>query len=173
MEIAIPASRQVFETAILAARRANPAVELDGLASVIGANLLGRIEEVWDSIEAALRHAFQFGREEAVQLMNAAAEKTEALLKEAGQKAREIQDAILQRLHTFTQALFEGMLSRVPTTIKIGIAEYPLKTVKLNQKLVATGSLKTNLAEVLSLAANGEIEVIAEYLLPSAQVADT
>lgn len=173
MEITIPASRQVFETAILAARRTTSRVEFDGLASIIGANLIGRVEEVWDSIEAALRHAFQFGREEAVQLMNAAVQKTETLLIEAGQKAREVQEAILQRLHTFTQALFEGMLSRVPTSIRIGKAEYGLRTLNLNQKLVSTGSLKTNLTEVLNLAASGEIEVAAEYLLVGAQAAST
>jgi hypothetical protein len=169
MEITIPASRQVFETAILAARRATPPVEFDGLASIIGANLIGRVEEVWDSIEAALRHAFQYGREEAVHLMNVAVQKTETLLIEAGQKAREIQETILQRLHSFTQALFEGMLSRVPTSIRIGTDDYVLKTLNLSQKLVATGSLKTNLTEVLNLAASGEIEVGAEYSVGGAQ----
>jgi hypothetical protein len=146
-------------------------MELDGLASVIGANLLGRVEEVWDSIESALRQAFLFGRDEASQLMNAATEKVEQLLKEAGQKAREIQDAILERLHAFTEALFQGMLSRITTTMKIGASEFTLRSVKLNQKLVATGSVKTNLAEVLSLAANGEIEVNAEYMQSSSQAA--
>jgi hypothetical protein len=112
-----------------------------------------------------------FGRDEASQLMNAATEKVEQLLKEAGQKAREIQDAILERLHAFTEALFQGMLSRITTTMKIGASEFTLRSVKLNQKLVATGSVKTNLAEVLSLAANGEIEVNAEYMQSSSQAA--
>lgn len=78
---------------------------------------------------------------------------------EAGDTGREVQDAILQRLGTFTNAFIQGTLARVPTRVRFGDLEYALNTVKLNQKLMATGSLKTNLAEVFSLVANGEIEV--------------
>jgi hypothetical protein len=172
MQITIVASRHVFEAASSLAR--SSAVEdLDGMASIVNSAWIGRIEEVWDSIEKALKHAFEFGRDKASDLMTAAVLQTENLLAGAGEMAKEVQDAILQRLNTFTNAFIQGMLARVPTSVGIGGVEFALGTVKLNQKLVATGSLKTNLAEVFSLAANGEIEVGAEYSMSTAAVTGT
>jgi hypothetical protein len=168
MEISIVANRQVFEAAVAAARPSNT-MELDGLASIVNSALLGRIEEVWDSIEVALRHGFQFGKEKASDLMTKAVHQTEQLLTEAGDLASRVQDEILQRLHAFTKTFVDGMLARIPITVKIGGIEYALRTVKLDQKLVASGALKTNLVEVFSLTANGEIEIGAEYVMPSAK----
>jgi hypothetical protein len=163
MEIAIPPSQQLFESAISAARHATPTMAPDGLASFVGADLLGRVEEVWDSIETALRHAFQFGREKAGALLDAAANKAESLLTEAGQKAREVRETILQRLRMFTQALFEGLIAQMPNVVKIGSSEYVLKTVKLNQKLVATGSLKINLTEAFDCSRNHLFLVLYDH----------
>jgi hypothetical protein len=163
MDIAILASTQTFENAIEAARQVGQGKDPTGLASPLDATTLGQIGEAWDSIENALRKGFQLGKEKAREFLNAAIGKAEQIVQGAGNKGKEIQEALIQRLQQFLQTWIKGLLAQFPIAVEVGGKTYTAKTLTFNQKLVLSGSLQLSLTNVFELSSSGEIEVSAEY----------
>jgi hypothetical protein len=163
METVVLASHDRFEQAVAAASRIGRGEAVEGLAASVDAAVLGRVEEAWDGIVAALREGFRYGREKAAALLDAAVERTEQIIQEAGARGREVHEILLQRLREYAQETMHSTLAQVPATIQLGGGSYSLTTVNLTHKLVVTGSVKTNLMEAFSLAASREIEISAEY----------
>jgi hypothetical protein len=162
MDIVIVAGAEVFESALDAARR-EPEADPDALSSILDNALVGQIEEVWDHIEGALRQGFRFGREQALEAMAEAIEQAERLVQNAGDKAKAVQNKLLERIQTYIQAQVQGALARIPVTMPVGGQQYALLRVKCTQKLLVTGSVKASLTEAFSLASSGELEISAEY----------
>lgn len=166
MQATITADRTIFDRAIRAARECDPVIQLTGMPALINADLLGKIEEVWGRIEDALNQAFQYGKEKALMLADDVVGQAQQLLVYAGNQAKEAHQALLKRLSEFTRSILEDLFASIPPTLRIGTFQCALVTVKVSQKLVVTGSLKTNIVDALELAGSGEIQVETEYSLP-------
>jgi hypothetical protein len=163
MNLATVASRPDFEKALQAARAVGPVVGGTNLNAVADAGLLGRLDEVWDTIEAALKKGYKFGADRAREMFDAAVEKAERLIEEAGSKANDLHQLLLEKLRVFVNALINSALQRMPDTLALAGKTFRISKVSCSQKIVLTGSITTNMMEVFSLAASGELEVAAEY----------
>lgn len=163
MNMTTVASRADFEQALLAARAVGPVAVGTSLNAAADAGLLGRLDEVWDSIEAALKRGYKFGAARAQELFDSAVEKAEQLIAEAGSKANELHQLLLEKLRVFVNNLINSALQRMPDTVALGGRTFKISKVSCSQKIVLTGAITTNIAEVFSLAASGELEVAAEY----------
>jgi hypothetical protein len=163
MLVTITASSDVFEKALASARNCDLIQELDGMPSILDASVLGKIESVWGKIEDALKQAYKYGKDKALALQQALFEETEKLIEYAQTQAAEVHKALLKRLSEYTRTFMEGLFASVPSTLLIGNIQVALAGIKLSQKLVATGSLKTNIMEALELAASGEVKIETEY----------
>jgi len=163
MNLTIIADRRDFEHAVKAVSALDTSTLSTSLNAVKDASLLGQIDSVWDDILTALRKGYEFGSEKARDLLNQAITHAEQLLLEAGSRARDVQDALLQKLQVWVQDFISSALKRVPTAIALGDLTYNITKVTCTQKLVMTGSIKMNLTEVFALTSNGELQVAVDY----------
>jgi hypothetical protein len=170
MEIQVPIGRGAFEGALQAARHVAKVSAPEGLAAPLDGALKGRVAEVWDSIELALRTAYERGRDHAQSLINAAIARVEKLMDEAGARARDIQAFLLERLHAYVTAFTRGALANVTTILDVGDQRLSLSRIQLSQKLVLGGSLKASLADIFALTSSGEITIQVDYGMPVAPV---
>src|ERR1044071_1277203 len=104
MQLHIPTESQAFERALEAARRVNRIQIPHGLAAPLEGSLKGRVAEVWDSIETALRVAYTRGREAATALMDKAITELDKVVSEAGTRAQEVHSLLLERLNTYVKS---------------------------------------------------------------------
>ncbi len=157
--------RQDFEDAVDAARAVgNGSGQVPGLATSLDSALAGKVRAVWDQIEAALRTAFEYGREKAAPLLTAAASEAEALVASAGRRAAEVQQSILAKLNEYVTRLTDNALSRVRTELVFSGATWRLDGVELAQTISLTGSLSTNITSLVTLTSGGELTVNARYV---------
>jgi hypothetical protein len=163
--VLVIASPDSFEKALNTARQAESGDDVSGLASRLDAGLLGRLEEAWGGIEAALRRAREGGIEKAQPIVEAAVGNIERLLAETGSEAAEIRKALLRKMQAFSHEITQDALANVPLSIDVHGTIYTLAAVRCSQRLVVTGSLKFNLLELVSLVSQGEIEVSTDYSL--------
>ncbi len=167
MKTVVVARHRAIETALEAARHGGEeAVGKEGgaLYTVRDAGIRGRLEEVWDQVERALRSGFERGKDGAQSLFAEAVSAVEKLLQDVGSQSAEIHGALLERLARFVEALIEDALSRVPMTVEIAGQRFALESVEISQKLLASGSIKMNLSEAFLVASQGEIEVRGSYV---------
>lgn len=163
MNMTTVASRADFEQALQAARAVGPVTVGTSLNAAADAGLLGRLDEVWDSIEAALKRGYKFGADGARELYDTAVEKAKQLIAEAGSKANELHQLLLEKLRVFVNGLINSALQRMPDSVAFAGRTFKISRVSCSQKIVLTGAITTNIAEAFSLAASGELEVAAEY----------
>lgn len=163
MNMTAVANRADFEQALQAARAVGPVTVGTSLNAAADAGLLGRLDEVWDNVEAALKRGYKFGADAARSLFDTAVEKARQLIAEAGNKANDLHQLLLEKLRVFVNGLINNALQRMPETVTFGARTFKVARISCSQKVVLTGSITTNLAEVFSLAASGELEVAAEY----------
>jgi vacuolar-type H+-ATPase subunit H len=163
MTVTAVVQRPDFEFALAKAREVGPGEDLRGLNAPVLADLTGRIEEAWDSIESGLRRAYADGREAAKDAVARATSQVESLLNAAGNKAKEVQDALVARLQTYVSSLISQALERVQPTIKIDTQTLPLVSVEVSQMVNLGGSLKVNLTEIINMTAEGQLIVNARY----------
>src|SRR3990172_3806602 len=136
MELMMITSPEIFEQALKAARNAGQSDDVRGLAASLDASLLGRIEEVWDSIEIALRQGYQLGKEKAQALLDNAVAKAEQIVKDAGIKGREVHHILIEKLRAYHQEFIRSALSRFPSLIEVGGKQYKIDTLSFTQKIV-------------------------------------
>jgi len=163
MNISIVASREDLDQALKQARALGPVDQNTHLNAPVNAGLLGRLETVWDSIEAALRKGYKLGADAARDALANAIADAEQLIAEAGALARECQETLLEKLQVFVKAFINSALKRVPDALPIGGREFRISKVTCTQKLVLGGSLSTNVTEVFSMTSNGELELAVDY----------
>lgn len=156
-------TRDDFERALGAAAKVGSEVPLTGLAAPLDATWLGRIAEAWDNVETALGQAFQWGREAARESLDQAVAKAEELVRTAGRRARDVHEALLERIQTYLDLLVRGALAQVRGVIDVGGMQLRLVSVDVAQRISLTGSLKAALTELVAITAAGEITVSANY----------
>ncbi|GIF02133.1 hypothetical protein [Paractinoplanes rishiriensis] len=156
--------RQDFEQAVDAARAVGGGEEhVPGLATSLDSALTARVRAVWDGIEAALRAAFEYGREKANPLVKTAITEAESLVASAGHRAADVQQTILVKLSEYVVRLTDAALSRVRTELILGGVTWRLSGVELAQKISLTGALSTNITSLATMTSGGELTVNAQY----------
>lgn len=167
MHISVIADRRDFEQALKAVRDLSEGASNTNLNAASDAGLLGRLDGVWDSIVSALRRGYEFGSDIAHSLLEEAIVEAEKLIAEAGNRARDVHEALLEKLQVFVQNFTTNVLKRISTTIAVGDLTYAIAKVTCTQKMVMTGSIKLNLTEVFALTSSGELQVAVDYVLKS------
>jgi hypothetical protein len=155
--------RDDFESAVSAAKAIGSAKNVPGLASPLDAAWSGRINAAWDRIESALRTAFEKGWDAAQSLTAKAIEQAEQLIADAGNRAYDVQQALLSRLQAYVTRLTDAALGRVRPELQLGVTTWRLESVELAEKISLTGSLSTNITSLVTVTANGELTVTAKY----------
>jgi hypothetical protein len=155
--------RDDFESAVSAAQAMGTVKNIPGLAAPLDAAWSGRINEVWDRIESALRTAFERGRDAAQSLTTKAIEQAEQLIADAGHRAYDVQQALLSRLQAYITRLTDAALGRVRPELQLGATTWRLESVELAEKISLTGSLSANITSLVTVTAGGELTVTAKY----------
>lgn len=168
MAISAIFDRSDFEAALHASSEVGPGDILTGLAAPIDSALWGRISQAWDSVEHALRQAYQHGLEFAQDAVNKAIAATEQVLQTAGTRARDAHEAFLSRLQQYLTVVLNSALARVAGAVTVAERTFTLDQIELSNKISLTGSLKVNITEIAALTGAGEITVVARYGLASA-----
>jgi hypothetical protein len=167
MNITVIADTHVFEEALKAARATGYGTDTTGLHAAGDATLLGRFEAAWAAIDAALREAYRFGHEMARDALELAIAEAEQLVSEAGDRARDLRELLLQRLQVFVHKFVTGALALVPTEVNVGDKIYTIEKLSYTQKVLVTGSIKVSVMEVSSLTSEGEMAVSVDYTTAS------
>src|SRR3989337_956750 len=94
-------NREGFELALDRARETATSTDLRGLSAPGDGVLLGQIASVWESGEIALRKAYLFGKEQARGAMDTAVAKAEELIQSAGNRAKEVHQALLMKIQDY------------------------------------------------------------------------
>lgn len=157
-------TRSSFDAAIDAARIVGTDEgAIKGLGAPANATVLGRVEEAWGAIESTLRSAVVWGADRSRAAFNKAVSTLEEVVGNAGARAREVQELILDRLRTYLTILVDGALAQVRDSITIGGRALALNSVAVSQKVTLGGSLKASLTEVWVMTSTGELSVNATY----------
>ena len=157
-----------FEEALRAAAAVGSTQDqLIGLAAPLDITWLGRIAEVWDQVETALRQAFLRGRDAAEQALDDAIDQAERLLTDAGKRARDVQLALLERAQRYLSQLIHSALRHVESVLTVGGQDLPLISIDVAQSISLTGSLKASFTELVELTGAGQISVSATYGVPA------
>jgi hypothetical protein len=156
-------SRQEFEAALEAANDEGLDGNYAGLNAPLDAGWLGKIAGVWDSIERALRTAYVHGSEQAQLALDKAVTRAESLITSAGALARDVHQALLDKIYTYLSRFVDAALSQVKATVRVGGSELQLDSVEVSQSVSLTGSIKASLQEIVSLTAEGQLTVMASY----------
>lgn len=168
MSVNLIVSPSVFEDALRVGRAlGEEPYELLGLSAPLDGASVGRLAEAWDVVERALRDSYRRGADWARAGVNAAVEKIEKLLGEAGAKAREIEAALLRKLQEFISRLVDGALELVRESIQVGAFSLTISSVQVQQTIGITGSIKASLQEVCAFASSGQLSVVTSYSAPT------
>ena len=162
MNLVIVASRPIFDQALQAADQLGKGGEIKGLATATHA-IRAYLDDAWDYIHDALIKGYEYGRDKAQVLFDAAIDKAEELLQRAGSNMRDLHTALLEKLQLFVRKLIQDSMSLIPTEYQVGERAFRLSSLKCSQKVMVTGSVKTSLTEAFSLVSSGEISIEAQY----------
>lgn len=164
MQVSTPISPAAFGHALESARQVGVRGDvIGGLGAPLDGALAGRLGEVWDGIEGALKRAFRFGVDKARELRDSAIATAEAAIEAAGRSGDDLRLALLTRMQVFSQELLRGALARVDATVDVGDVQLELTSLEVSQKLIVTGSLKVSISELVALSGGGELVVGAHY----------
>jgi hypothetical protein len=155
--------RSALDHALTAARDVVPGGAAPSLASPRDSAFWGRVGEVWDRVERAIREAFVRGREAANDLIDQAAAAADAALAELGGKAREFQAVILDKIRVFLAALVDQALLLIRSEVTVGDRTLGLTGVDVEHRISLGGNLKASILEACEAAAEGEIAVTGRY----------
>ena len=164
MNLTIVASRPVFEQALASARELgkSEAIPLPGLHSPLD-NIRAYLDEAWAAIEGALRHAFLYGKQQAVDLFESARVTTRAMLKKAASKAGDLQTALLEKLRIYIRDMITGSIALLPSEYRVGDRSFVMQSIGCTQKVMLSGSLEASLDNVFELTSEGSFEIEAHY----------
>lgn len=160
-EVVAMIRRSDFEAALAAARMIG-AGELTGLAAPLGRTAMARLDKAWNAVEQAMRAAYERGREAADQLIADAVATTEKLLLEA-QRGADLRDELMARMQTWLADIVDRCLQTVRTSVTVGDRALDLAMVQVHHSIRVGGSLKASITDLCSLAADGQLTVVAEY----------
>ena len=167
------ASREIFESALQAARKVGPPpMVAEGLNADLLASVRVRVEQAWDEVVKTLNKAFIYGRERTEEAINASVKRINQLLDAAGENVRELHAWLLSKMREFVRSFVEGMLSLFPATVMAGGISLALAQMTFSQKLKLSGSIEANLTSLAKLVSEGEMEIQCEYKNVTTTVAD-
>ena len=164
--------RQEFEVALTAARDEGLTRTYPGLSAPLDGTLLGKISEVWESVEIALRDAYVYGSERAREALDTAVSHAENLIRGAGTRAKDVHQALLAKIQTYVSRLIDAALSQVRRTIQVGDSRLALDELEVSQSVSLTGSIKASLSEIVALTSEGQLTVTASYKTAGTPAAD-
>ena len=155
--------RAGFEAALAAARQEDPVRAYAGLAAPPDGALRGKIAEVWESVENALRDAFIHGTEYARQALDKAVSSADALMRSVGARAKDVHQALLAKVQAYLARFVDAALAQVRSTIEVGGGRLELDGLEVSQSISLSGSIKASLIELVALTADGNLTVTARY----------
>jgi hypothetical protein len=155
--------RHEFETALSAARDEGVVRDYKGLSAPLDGSLLGKIAEVWESVEQALRDGFVHGMEHARSALGKAVSSAESLIQGAGARAKDVHQALLAKIQTYLARLVDAAISQVRRIVEVGNIQLELDELEVSQRISLTGSIKASLTEIVALTSAGELTVTASY----------
>ena len=156
-------NRQGFEAALNAARDEGSVRAYSGLSAPLDGSLLGKISEVWESVEQALRDAFVYGTDHAREALDKAVSSAQNLIQGAGSRAKDVQQALLAKTQAYLSRLVDAALSQVRRIVEVGDTQLELDALEVSQRVSLTGSVKAALTEIIALTSAGELTVTASY----------
>jgi hypothetical protein len=152
-----------FQQALAAARQVGHEIPLTGLAAPLDATWLGNIARAWDSVEDALRAAFRYGRDTARDVLDKALTRAEELVRSAGKRAMDVQEAFLERANAYVDSMVTQALGRIRPTVLVGGQALSIRSIDIAQSITMSGSLKAAITELFTLTAEGQITLTANY----------
>jgi hypothetical protein len=155
--------RHEFEIALSAARDVGVVRGYKGLSAPLDGSLLGKIAEVWESVEQALRDAFVHGMERGQATLDKAVSSAESLIQGAGARAKDVHQALLAKIQTYLARLVDAAISQVRRIVEVGDTQLELDGLEVSQRISLTGSIKAALTEIVALTSTGELTVTASY----------
>jgi hypothetical protein len=155
--------RSALDQALTAARDVGPEGDAPPLASPKDSAFWGRVGEVWDGVERAIREAFVRGRQAAQALMDQAVAAAEAALAELAGKAREFHAVILEKIGVFLAALADQALMLVRSEVTVRGRTLGLTGVDVEYRVSLSGNLQASILQACEAAADGEIAVVGHY----------
>ena len=156
-------NRQGFEAALSAARAEGAAQAYVGLSASLDGGLLGKISEVWESVEQALRDAFVHGMDYARAALDKAVSNADSLIQNAGVRAKDVHQALLSKVQAYLSRLVDAALSQVRKIVEVGGTQLQLDALEVSQRISLTGSIKASFTELVALTSAGELTVSASY----------
>ena len=134
-----------------------------GLHAPLDETLSSSTNELWDLAEGAVRTSWENGKQAAARLLAEFHEKLEQVRAKVGEGFSTVRRVIVERLNNFFTALVEGALERIQPRIKVAGKSIEMRTVKIEQTLKMSSSLKASLEDICEFVAEGEVAVSAEY----------
>ena len=164
--------RHEFETALSAAHDEGVVRDYKGLSAPLDGSLVGKVAEVWESVEQALRDAFVNGMEHARPALDKAVSSAKSLIHGAGARAKDVHQALLAKIQTYLARLVDAAISQVRRVIEVGNTQLELKGLEVSQRISLTGSLKASLTEGERLANVLQLAVKQHYGIRSEKLAE-
>lgn len=152
-----------FMYALNAADDVDTTGDLPGMAAPKDAAFWGRVGQVWDAIEQALKESFLKGRTAADTAVRHAIQQAENAVMQLGHRARDLQAELLDRLERWMNAIVDRALRLIRPSIVVGAQTLRLDEVQVTFKISLGGSLSGSITEACKLAADGELSVEGSY----------
>ncbi|MEH7879389.1 hypothetical protein V7799_18035 [Rhizobium laguerreae] len=134
-----------------------------GLNAPISDDVSNWFRRIWDLVESGVRDAIK----ESADAARAATAEAVDLLREAerelGQRVIELRNKLSEAIETYIRSVIDTALSRVRGTIVVGNRSLVVKSVTMQQTIMASLSLSAALNQMISLASAGTFSVSAEY----------
>jgi len=157
-------TRDDFEMAIEKSQQVGAGQHLRGLASPEDNVFGGKVDMVWNEVTSALRRAYVLGQDAAREAMDSAKAEAKALIAEAGARAREIHDALLDKVQAYLTTVVDSAIRQIRGELLLSDGRsLPLAAVEVRQRLSLSGEIGVTLESLFALTSAGEIDVAAHY----------
>lgn len=121
------------------------------------------VTEAWQKIEDVVGQCLRSGWELAQSRVSDVINYVQTTASHLGNKANEFREILLAKLRNAISATFDLVLSAMRSEVKVGGLIYRLKSVKLQQKLVFSGSVEGSLTALCKFVSSGELVVEGAY----------
>lgn len=111
----------------------------------------------------ALVQAYRFGMEKAKATLDAALDTAEQLLIEAGRKADEVRQELMDHAARYVSTIIDSMIATIRPVVTIGTRNLQLDGIDLAQSVSLSGSLRIAITDIASFTADGRLTVNARY----------
>jgi hypothetical protein len=163
MQVTLFADRSVLELAFKAADNIAAPGSLIGLRAPLDGANQARLSQAWVAIKEGLEAVYESGVESSRTVMDGVWQTVDQLIKDAGQAAQTLKDALLAKLAEWRRVVMDGLLRQVIGEITAADIKLKLNSVQISQKVALTGSLKASMTDAFALTSNAELQISASY----------